>query len=471
MVSRKLAWIAIAGGVLLGCSSSGGGTKPIVGSGGSPGTGGGSTATGGATTASGGATATGGAIGSGGTTPTGGMSAIGGATGSGGTATPGTGGAGQGGGGATGAGGGAAGGAAPLLSAGCGQAAPTPTGMIGTTQYGKFSLSITAQSVLSFNRTPGQNQAIDRLYYVRLPDGYDPTKPYRVIYVGPGCGLTQDTQATPKGFTLGTDIANSTGAKTQAIVVQLEPGTYNPAAYNPANCRVADTSGCNATSQYCFDDWASETGTPAVSRIPDVTSGAVAMERAYFDALHKKIEASYCVDKGRQFYAGYSSGGWLAQQLGCWFPDVLRAQANVTGGIPPILRDNALTGANDYCVKHPIAAFLIHSNPDVSNGFQGSVDASRRLFALNGCTGAVPGGTVGPPLPGSQIPAGLASYTIAGVPASMIPGAPNTADFQCYRYATCPASYPMVFCVSSSAGHQDQKEHANPAFWEFFSKF
>src|SRR5215831_20302774 len=28
----------------------------------------------------------------------------------------------------------------------------------------------------------------DRRYYVRLPMSYDPTVPYRVVYLGPGCG-------------------------------------------------------------------------------------------------------------------------------------------------------------------------------------------------------------------------------------------------------------------------------------------
>ena len=54
----------------------------------------------------------------------------------------------------------------------------------------------------------------------------------------------------------------------------------------------------------------------------------------------RQIESTYCVDKNRQFFTGYSSGGWLAQQLGCWFPDVLRAQGNVTGGLPPVLKTN-----------------------------------------------------------------------------------------------------------------------------------
>ena len=343
-------------------------------------------------------------------------------------------------------------------------APPTATGMIGTTKYGKFSLSITAESALAFSMAPGQNKAVDRQFYVRLPDGYDRTKPYRVIYVGTGCGPTQDSQTTPKGFQLGSDVADSTGARTQAIIVQMEPGKYNPAAYNPETCRINNTSGCDASSAYCFDDWASEAGSPTVNSIPDGPMGTIAMEKAYFDALHKKIESSYCVDKSRQFYAGYSSGGWMAQQLGCWFPDVLRAQANVTGGIPPAINSNA-TGANDYCVKHPIAAFLIHNNPDPSNGFQGSVDAARRLYKLNGCTGTIPGGTMGPPLPSASgtLPAGLALYTV--------PGVPNNASFRCYQFTNCPATAPMIFCVSTDAGHQNQQARADPAFWDFFSKF
>ena len=113
-------------------------------------------------------------------------------------------------------------------------------------------------------------------------------------------------------------------------------------------------------------------------------------------------------------------------------------------------------------MKHPIAAFLIHNNPDPSNGFQGSVDAAKRLYKLNGCTGTFP---MGPPLPNASgaLPAGLALYTV--------PGVPNNASFRCYQFTNCPATSPMVFCVSTDAAHQDQKERANPAFWDFFSKF
>jgi hypothetical protein len=417
---------------------------------------GGATGSGGATTGSTGGDAAGGRASTGGTGP-----------GSGGAAgTPSaSGGAAQG--GTSGGNGGAAGGGAVAASAGCGKTAPTATSTIGAAAkglYGKFTLMVTAQSVLQFNATPGMNQAVTREYFVRLPDNYDNTKPYRVIYQGPGCSQAQDADTmTPHAQPPFASDPNSTAAKTGAILVQMQQGTYNPAAYNGANCSITNMSGCTTQSAYCFDDWASEAGTPQTMSIPDGTSGAVAMEKAYFGALHKAIEDTYCVDKSREFYSGYSSGGWLAQQLGCWYPDVLRAQANVTGGIPPIINANP-----SYCVQHPIAYFSIHNNPDPSNAFQGSVDGAKRVFALNGCMGTFPT----PPAPGAAtIPAGLEAYQISDPTGKVL--VPNNPAFRCYHFTTCPAAYPMYFCVSAltTGQHDAQGANAAPAFWEFFSRF
>lgn len=480
MRSRNLAWIAVAGGVALGgCSPSPSNTGGFLGSGGNSGSGG-STGSGGATTGSGGTTIgsggvtgsggairSGGATGSGGITPTGGSTATGGSTGSGGVAQ----------GGSTGAGG-AGGISAVLASPGCNKTPPTSTmGTIGTTTYGRFSLPIMAQSVLQFNAaTPpgsGPNTAYTRQYYVRLPDNYDNTRPYRVVYLGPGCSQQQDTlmPQTPIGQPpLDSDPSTMAAARTGAILVQMQQGTYNPAAYNAVDCRISNTQGCNATSAYCFDDWASEAMTPMTTSIPDGTNGAVAMEKAYFGALHQAIENNYCVDKNRQFYGGYSSGGWLAQQLGCWFSDVLRAQANDTGGIPPIINANANPpGPNNYCVKHPIAYMSLHNNPDMSNGFQGSLDGARRVFALNQCTGTFPI----PPLPtAATIPTGLEAYQVTNAAGTVVIA--NSPTFRCYHFTTCPPAYPMYFCVSTDAsnnGHDAQSNREAPAFWQFFTRF
>jgi hypothetical protein len=474
MDSRLTKLIAIAGvtflGACLGACSSSSMSGGFVSSGGASGT-----ATGGRIGSGGGSSSSGGSIGSGGgDTASGGAGVAGSSAASGGAGgqPAGTGGSAQV--GRPGVGGGTAGLAGVLASDGCGKAPPAAMGTVGsgTTLYGKFTIPVLGQTVIQFNaNTPPQ--MVTRQYFVRLPDNYDNTKPYRVIYQGPGCSPTQDSQPTNlKGQAPFASNPNSTAARSNAILVQMEQGTYNPAAYNTqpgAMCTIADRSGCNASSQYCFDDWASEAGTPIVSGIPDGRNGAVAMERAYFGALHTAIEANYCVDKSRQFYSGYSSGGWLAQQLGCWFPDVLRAQANVTGGIPPAIRTNAM-GANDYCVKHPIAYFSIHNNPDSSNAFQGSVDGARRVFALNGCTGAFPGGADGPPQPGAAtIPPGLEVFQITDPMGRVL--VTNNSTFRCYHFTTCPAAYPMYFCVSNiQAFHDPQGASAAPAFWEFFSR-
>jgi poly(3-hydroxybutyrate) depolymerase len=214
----------------------------------------------------------------------------------------------------------------------------------------------------------------------------------------------------------------------EAILIAMEPGLYNAAHYNSATCAK------NMSCQYCFDDGA------------DATT-ANSVEYPYFEALHQAVEASTCVDKNRQFYAGYSSGGWMAQQLGCRYPDVLRAQGSVTGGLPPVIKNGTET-----CVDHPIAAFLIHDYNDTSNVYAGSVAALERLLKLNHCAGGK-----------TMATATKAPYMIAGIA--------NTASFSCLRYTGCPADYPIVFCTSTGQAHGSQSPSAVPGFWGFFSTF
>ena len=134
----------------------------------------------------------------------------------------------------------------------------------------------------------------------------------------------------------------------------------------------------------------------------------------------------------------------MAHQLGCQFPDVLRAQGSVTGGLPFAIENGA-----KLCVDHPIAAFLIHDSMDSSNVYAGSVAALERLLRLNGCTGGW-----------TMTSAPKEPYTIAGVP--------NNADFNCVKYTGCPAAYPIVFCTSRGKAHDAQTGAAVPGFWQFF---
>ena len=219
-----------------------------------------------------------------------------------------------------------------------------------------------------------------------------------------------------------------------AILIQMEPGFYNKAEYSGTDCSDDPTSATyDQLCHYCFDDGAASTCPNSV-------------EYGYFDLLHKTIEADFCVDTDRQFYAGYSSGGWMAHQLGCQFPDVLRAQASVTGGLPLVIRDGIET-----CVDHPIAAFLIHDASDTSNPYSGSIAALERLLAVNHCAGGT-----------TMREAPIAPYTITAVP--------NNNDFNCLQYTGCPPEYPIVFCTSRGKAHDAQATAAVPGFWEFFKK-
>src|SRR4029077_14792959 len=56
-------------------------------------------------------------------------------------------------------------------------------------------------------------------------------------------------------------------------------------------------------------------------------------EGPYFDQMLSEIEARYCIDKGKLFAAGTSSGAWLSNYLACARGNVLRGVAADSGGL------------------------------------------------------------------------------------------------------------------------------------------
>ena len=96
------------------------------------------------------------------------------------------------------------------------------------------------QGVLADGACEAAN-ARDRLYYVRLPPGYDPARAYRTVYLGPGCGPPQDSTPTvPKAYPM------ETASDPDAILIAMEQGFYNKAEYNSGDCSD-DPSGGVAT--------------------------------------------------------------------------------------------------------------------------------------------------------------------------------------------------------------------------------
>ena len=208
----------------------------------------------------------------------------------------------------------------------------------------------------------------------------------------------------------------------------------------------ASTTRPNTTAPTAADDrgrGAATTCATTASTTARPRPAPESFEYGYFDRLHKQVENDFCVDTSKQFFAGYSSGGWMAHQLGCQFPDVLRAQASVTGGLPR---------------GHPRRRQDLRRSPDRR------VPDSRRPGPVERLRGL--GRGAGAPAAAQQLrrarcaSAPTAPYTIAGVP--------NNADFNCLRYTGCPAEYPIVFCTSRGKAHGAQTTAAVPGFWQFF---
>jgi predicted esterase len=288
-------------------------------------------------------------------------------------------------------------------TSGCGMDPNQPSGM-----YVEYHLSVSGPDL----DASGQPKVRDRRYYVRLPTNYDQTAPNRVVYIGPGCG-----------------------GNTASEVLQLYK-TDMDGAILVAVMPLPEFGGC-------FDE----------------TINSV--EYPFFDALHKKIESSFCVDPDRQFYAGFSTGARLGYMLDCAFPDVLRATASIQGALPPL----------PPCKKHPIAMMVVADTTEVGNPYAANVMAAQHVFAQNACTGMFVS-----PLPPTGCGTACSTYDTGAAPlpsTMMIPGG------GCMKYSGCPADYPVVFCSSTNAGHMTYEVYltssnlpwSDQAFWNFFKSF
>ncbi len=264
----------------------------------------------------------------------------------------------------------------PTPSAGCGTV-PTQT----TAKYVQYNIKVTAGLAPAYTA-----MYTNRNYYVWLPTGYDPTRAYTTVFLGTGCG--------GNGMTV---LPMQNVSKGNAILVGLSPVGQ------------------------CF-----------------MTSAADSPEIAFFDAALQDVESSFCVDKAHVFIAGFSSGSWLANLIGCARAGIVRGQGNATGGLPPV---PTCTG--------PIAAMLAHDEGDPANNISGGEAARDRIVKMNGCSTTT-------------------------VPYNPMLG-PNDTDLEgkpimCVQYQGCPPAYPVVWCPTTGQGHSDQVATglSVPGFWNFW---
>jgi polyhydroxybutyrate depolymerase len=387
MLSRQLAVLGLLGAFVVACGGGGSGSGGTAGTNGSTAGVTGSTAgaTGseaGTTGGTAGATGSAGMTGSAGTTGTAGttgaagmigaagMTGTAGATGAGGTVATG---------GTTGAGDRPSG-----PSSGCNLPPPTSEPLGSAVDHDITITGMAQQYVAGY---------ADRTYCSTIPKGYDPTKPYPLVIYGPGCG-----GLTCEGGPFST--------RTDIFLVQA---TKAPKVYNGDVPPVPP-----AAAPGCF-----QTGVISTVDSPELN---------YFDQVVAEVESKYCIDKGKIFVAGTSSGGWFANYLGCARGNVIRGIAADSGGIP-VARPACTGGA--AAMEFPGDS----AEKKDSMGNEIGVAVARDLFIkTNGC--------------------------------NMTPTQMKFGAATCNYYGGCAS--PVVWC-DTGGNHQAGQAYLNPSGWPFWS--
>lgn len=207
-------------------------------------------------------------------------------------------------GGASGQGG--APGGEPMPSSGCG-ASDWP-------QSGDFSIDV---------------DGTQRTYIVALPDGYDPSEPYKLVFAWHYLG------GTASGIARG--------------------GYYGLRAMSAGSAIFVAAQGID-------NAW------------PNTGGRDVAFTRAMLETLR----SSYCVDEERIFSTGFSYGGIMSNTVGCQLGDVFRAIAPVAGSGPRTFGGSSCTGQ--------VAAWIAHGNLDGTVSFSSGQGSRDHWVAANSCS-------------------------------------------------------------------------------------
>ena len=258
-----------------------------------------------------------------------------------------------------------------------------------------------------------------RAFSVRLPTGYDPNKAYPMVFQGGGCGNTDGTSGKTGATKM---IPNDQGGEGIAIGLSYV---------------YPDGAGA------CFADEYANT-----------------YELQYWDAVYKQVTENYCVDMGKVFIGGYSSGAWMAYSMSFARGGKIRGMGAGAGGIraerPPEsdvpFAAMMITGLDDggnpiHKTKNntPCAGTEAEGcwNGQTICGFPGATDcvdtgsaaARDHILMRNGCVGN-------------------ATEQYAQWP-------------ECKKYTGCPAAFPVVYCMVPG-GHTDGGERLNPGVWNFW---
>jgi poly(3-hydroxybutyrate) depolymerase len=261
--------------------------------------------------------------------------------------------------------------------------------------------------------TPASGSPEWRGWWIWVPSTYDNTKPTHVVWNFAGCDDQDIFDAGNASFNFDKDVANA-----NTIMVGLDYDTYTdvPLCYDNRNPNSND---------FIFFPW-----------------------------LKTHIENEFCVDTNHEFLTGYSSGGWVMQQMNCKFPTLIRASAAVTGCEPGTPADPG--GSQPTCdATGKQAVFYVHDTGDTTNPYACILPGCTRMLKQNGCTVTDCSDPTSPTL------------TTAYAPPA---GVTLPQGTQCRQFNGCPTDYPVVFCTTVNQPHSqnDTNWGVDKMFWDWF---
>ncbi|MFJ3307195.1 cellulose binding domain-containing protein [Streptomyces sp. NPDC086549] len=180
-----------------------------------------------------------------------------------------------------------------------------------------------------------QSNGKNRSFILRIPDGYDRNRAYRLVFGFHWWGGTSTDVATGR---------------------TVETGTW---AYYGLQ-RLANNSAIFVAPQGLDNGWANSGG-------EDVT---------FVDDMIRRIESDLCVDTTQRFALGFSYGAAMSYALACSRATVFRAVAVQSGG--------QLSGCSGG--TQPIAYLGVHGLRDSVLGISGGRALRDRFVRNNGCT-------------------------------------------------------------------------------------
>jgi poly(3-hydroxybutyrate) depolymerase len=157
----------------------------------------------------------------------------------------------------------------------------------------------------------------------------------------------------------------------------------------------------------------------------DPTAWDTSTDVDFFDAMLGQLTGMVCIDEGRIFATGHSSGGFFSNSLGCERGDVLRGIAPVSGGGP-------MTFGGGSCAGQ-VAAWIAHAPNDDTVDFSSGQGSRDHWAEANGCD---------------------INATEPATPA------------ECVSYGGCDTGYPVMWCEYDD-GH-NWPSFAPQGMWDFF---